>query len=119
MSGIITKLEFDEYQKAIDEKITNILNEINAIKENIQKLPIQDISKEIDGLKVEVEAIKMSGEALTKLDEATVLKINEGMKDLLEKLGYVLSKLAEANINAKVIWNADYGVFKIYFLKEQ
>jgi archaellum component FlaC len=119
MSGVIVVSEFNEYKKAIDEKITNIFNEINAIKENIQKLPIQDISKEIDGLKVEVEALKMTGEILPKLDPAIVSKINVAMKDLLEKLGDVLSNLAEDGINAKVIWNSNFGIFKIYFSKEQ
>jgi len=117
MSGVITVLEFDEYKKAIEDKITNILNELNTIKENIKTLPIEAISKEIEGLKIDIEALKMTGEALPKLDPETVSKINEAMKDLLEKLGYVLSKLAEDGINAKVIWNSDYGIFKIYFLK--
>jgi len=119
MSGVVVISEFNEYKKAIDEKITNILNEINAIKENIKNLPIEKISKEIDGLKVEVEALKMTGEALPKLEPETVSKINVAMKDLLEKLGDVLSRLAEDGINAKVIWNSNFGIFKIYFLKEQ
>jgi DNA repair exonuclease SbcCD ATPase subunit len=118
MSGVVVISEFENYKKAIEEKIENISKEIETIKENIQKLPLEMIFKEIDGLKVEVEALKMTGEALPKLEPETVSKINEAMRDLLDKLGYVLSKLAEANINAKVIWNADYGVFKIYFLKQ-
>jgi regulator of replication initiation timing len=119
MSGVVVISEFENYKKAIEEKIENISKEIETIKENIQKLPLEMIFKEIDGLKVEVEALKMTGEALPKLEPETVSKINVAMKDLLEKLGDVLSRLAEDGINAKVIWNSNFGIFKIYFLKEQ
>jgi regulator of replication initiation timing len=119
MSGVIVVSEFNEYKKAIEEKIEAISKEIEGLKENIKTLPLEAISKEIDGLKVEVEALKMTGEALPKLEPETVSKINVAMKDLLEKLGDVLSRLAEDGINAKVIWNSNFGVFKIYFLKEQ
>jgi regulator of replication initiation timing len=119
MSGVVVISEFENYKKAIEEKIENISKEIETIKENIQKLPLEMIFKEIDGLKVEVEALKMTGEALPKLEPETVSKINVAMKDLLEKLGDVLSRLAEDGINAKVIWNSNFGIFKIYFSKEQ
>jgi regulator of replication initiation timing len=118
MSGVVVISEFENYKKAIEEKIENISKEIETIKENIQKLPLEMIFKEIDGLKVEVEALKMTGEALPKLEPETVSKINVAMKDLLEKLGDVLSRLAEDGINAKVIWNSNFGIFKIYFLKQ-
>jgi regulator of replication initiation timing len=119
MSGVVVVSEFNEYKKAIEEKIEAISKEIEGLKENIKTLPLEAISKEIEGLKVEVEALKMTGEALPKLEPEIVSKINMAMKDLLEKLGDVLSKLSEDGINAKVFWNSNFGIFKIYFSKEQ